>query len=205
MVSIIIPCKNRLHHLSNTIVHTKRLEGEYEIIIIDYNCPMGTAPYFDTLNIHNLKTVRAEVGEKDWNLSHARNLGYKESKGDALLFIDADTCIKSNFLTQHTLKEGEFYTGTWLHASGCCMMWKKDFESVKGYNEISGSWGSEDYDLYRRLVGIGLKQIHFIEKLYKNMPHHDRIRNEYHGKKNIHISNEENYQLMQKHFKSCIE
>jgi len=206
MISIIIPCKNRLNHLSSTYTLTRKLGGEFEVIIVDYNCPMGTAQHFkNTFPNDKLKTVIAEVGKEEWNLSHARNIGYKNSVGDALLFIDADTIVKPNFLTSHTMNEGAFFTGTWLHSSGCCMVWRKDFEKVKGYNECVGGWGSEDYDLYRRLTESGLRQTHFIEKLYKNMPHHDKIRNEYHGYKDIHKSNDENYHLMQKEFKSCLE
>jgi glycosyltransferase involved in cell wall biosynthesis len=167
---------------------------------------MGTADYFSRFpNEPRLKIVKAEVGANEWNLSHARNLGYKESKGDALLFIDADTQLKPNFLSHHVLNENEFYTGSWLHGSGCCYLWAKDFEAVRGYNEVVEGWGTEDYCLYRRLEAKGLGRKYFIEKLFKNLPHPDRIRNEYHGGANIHITNERNFQRTQKEFRSCIE
>lgn len=204
MISIIIPCKNRLNHLALTLPLTKKIQGETETIVVDYNCPMGTATYVEN-TYPNIKIVKAQVGELEWSLSHARNLGFKESKGDAILFIDADTRIKPDFLIKHPLNENEFYTGEWLHCSGCCMVWRKDFGSVKGYNEVIKSWGTEDYDLYRRLEGKGLKRNYFDKKSYDNIKHHDRIRNEFHGRKNIHQSNEENYQASIKEFHSCIE
>ena len=181
------------------------MQGEYEIIIVDYNCPMGCGTYFEKTFSNQTKIVRANVGVREWNLSHARNLGYEISAGDALLFIDADTMIKSNFLSAHILRENEFYTGRWLHCSGCCMLWKKDFGAIKGYNEYVDGWGSEDYDLYRRLEAKGLKRNYFNEKLFKNIQHHDKIRNEYHGFQNIHVTNERNYQRTIKEFKSCLE
>lgn len=207
MVSVIVPCKNRLNHLSATFPMMRRMAGDYEIIIVDYACPMGTAPHFENsfARESRLKIVRAEVGPKDWNLSHARNLGYKASVGEALLFIDADTMVTPKFLSAHPLSEGMFYSGSWLHASGCCMIWRKDFEAVKGYNEVVEGWGTEDFCLYRRLVANGLKQVNFNEKLFRNKPHHDKIRNEYYGGKNIHLTNEQNYQLTQKYFKSCLQ
>lgn len=207
MISVIIPCKNRLNHLTLTFPLVRRIAGDIEIIVVDYNCPMGTADYLGTTFVDEtrLKIVKAEVGKDQWSLSHARNLGYLASKGDALLFIDADTKAKSNFLTHHPLNEGAFYTGTWLHGSGCCMIWRKDFEKVKGYNEFIQSWGTEDYDLYRRLEGLGLRRNYFDKKLFENIKHHNRIRNEYHGKKDIHASNEENYQKSIISFKSCLE
>ncbi|MFI5404918.1 MAG: glycosyltransferase [Nitrososphaerales archaeon] len=205
MISIIIPCKNRLNHLAKTYTLTRRLHGEYEVIIVDYNCPMGTADYLEgVFKDSNLSFVRAGVGDKEWNLSHARNLGSLQAKGDVFLFIDADTILHPNFLKEHVLNTTEFLSGTWLHASGCCMVWKKDFESVRGYNEVVGGWGTEDYNLYKRLVSSGLRQVHFKEKLYKNMSHPDTIRNEYHGNKNIHVSNQENYEATEKEFKSCL-
>lgn len=205
MVSVIIPCKNRLNHLSETFLLTRRLEGEIEIIVVDYRCPMGTASYIERTFPNQAKIVRADVGENNWSLAHARNLGYKSSIGEALLFLDADTKVKSNFLTKHPLVENEFYTGHWLHASGCCLLWRKDFESVKGYNEVIQSWGSEDYDLYRRIEGLGLRRNYFDKKSFENIKHHNRIRNEYHDRKDIHVSNEENYQKSVKEFRSCIE
>ena len=206
MVSIIIPCKNRLNHLVATFGMTRRVQGDVEIIIVDYKCPMGTANFFERAfhKEKRLNIVRADVDDDAWSLSHARNLGYKASTGDALLFLDADTCCKSNFVTAHSLNQNEFYTGEWLHCSGCCFVWRDDFKAVKGYNEVIRSWGSEDYDLYRRLETKGINRKYFDKKLYKNLPHSDKIRNEYHGRKNIHISNEENYQASIKEFKSCL-
>lgn len=207
MVSIIIPCKNRLNHLLKTYALTRRVQGDFEVIIVDYRCPMDTTGYFKRAyptEGSKLKLVKADVGPDEWNLSHARNIGFQHSTGETLLFIDADTMLKPEFLVNHVLKEGEFYSGSWLYASGCCMVWKKDFLEVKGYNEVAKSWGSEDYNLYSRLKAIGLNQVHFNEKLYKNIPHPDKIRNQYHGKKDIHVTNEENYQAMLKEFKSCL-
>ena len=206
MISVIIPCKNRLNHLNATFTLTKRIQGEVEIIIVDYNCPMGTYEHFNNnfSTEPRLKLVKAEVGAKEWNLSHARNLGYKASVGDALLFIDADTSLSPGFILSHTLKEGMFFTGSWLHASGVCMVWRSDFEKVHGYNECVDGWGTEDVDLYRRLVHIGLEQKNFNEKLFKNKQHPDKIRNEYFGGKNIHLTNEQNYQRTQKEFRSCL-
>lgn len=206
MISIIIPCKNRLNHLLKTYALTRRLQGEYEVIIVDYNCPMDTMGYFHRAYPDNpkLKMVRAEVGHEEWNLSHARNIGFLRSIGETLLFIDADTMLKPDFLTHHVLKEGEFYSGSWLYASGCCMLSRKDFIEVKGYNEVVQGWGTEDFELYKRLKNIGLTQVHFNEKLYKNIPHPDKIRNQYHGKKDIHETNHQNDLLTQKEFKSCL-
>lgn len=206
MISIIIPCKNRLNHLLKTYALTRRVEGDYEVIIVDYSCPMDTIGYFKRAypNDSRLKLVKAEVGPDEWNLSHARNIGFQHSIGETLLFIDADTMLKPEFLTNHVLKDGTFYSGSWLYASGCCMVSRKYFLEVKGYNEVVQGWGTDDFCLYKRLRNIGLTQVHFNEKLYKNIPHPDKIRNQYHGKKDIHETNHQNDLLTQKEFKSCL-
>lgn len=207
MISIIIPCKNRLNHLSFTFPLIQKLAGEWEAIVVDYNCPMGTKDFLLKTfpNESRLKVIKAEVGEKDWNLSHSRNLGFLDSKGEALLFLDADTKVNSDFLTVHPLPENNFYTGSWLHASGCCMVWRKDFEELRGYNEVMEGWGSEDYNLYKRLETRGVQRNYFNEKKFRNIQHHDKIRNEYHGRTNIHTTNELNFQRSLKEFKSCIK
>lgn len=207
MISVIVPCKNRLNHLEVAFPLMRRMAGEIELVVVSYNCPMGTADYLERTypDESRMKIVKAEVDTGAWSLSHARNLGFLASIGDALLFLDADTKVKSDFLTKHPLNEGAFYTGHWLHASGCCMIWRSDFEKVRGYNEVISSWGTEDYDIYRRLEGLGLRRNYFDKKSFENIKHHNRIRNQYHNNEDIHISNEKNYQLSIKSFKSCLE
>lgn len=207
MISIIIPCKNRLNHLAETLPLVLRMMGEFQVIVVDYNCPMSCKDYLLATypQESRLKVIKADVKEKEWNLSHSRNLGFLESKGEALLFLDADTKVNSDFLTIHPLDENTFYTGSWLHASGCCMVWRKDFEAIRGYNQVCEGWGTEDYNLYKRLETRGVNRKYFNEKKFKNMRHHDKTRNEFHGRAEIHHTNELNFQRTLKEFRSCIK
>lgn len=170
---------------------------------------MGTSDYFKTVHGSDsrIRVIKADVGPQDWNLSHARNIGAKEAKGNVLVFIDADTILKASFLQYHisVLEPRMFICGTLHYVSGCCIVWKSDFEEAKGYNEVVEGWGSEDVDFYARLEKLGVRKTHFKLSLIRNMPHSDGTRNEYYGKANIYETNNRNYELMQKGFKSIYQ
>lgn len=199
MISIIIPVKNRLRHLMSTLHYTrKQSKVDYEIIIVDYTCPDDTYGWLceGFKDDKKIIPVKVEVEENEWNLSAARNQGYKMSNGEILCFIDADTCITHDFLSHHLKKMNPsvFISGTINWCSGCCIINKSDFELARGYNETLEGWGSEDLDLYNRLEKSGIKKINFNHSMLKNIPHADDIRNEYHGKTNIHDTNRFNYE-----------
>ena len=207
MVSIIIPCKKRLNHLKKTFPNMLR-QGyrDIEVIVIDYMCPQGTFDYVERNKDERTVCIRAQVGADEWNLSASRNLGYRHSKGDILLFIDADSMLNHKFVGDclKRLKPNSFLSGNQqppYEACGCSMVYRSDFEKVKGYNELTQGWGSEDFNFYDRLKAEGLEHLHFNYGLIKNIPHSDSIRNEYHGWKDRMDSNHENYLSMQKGFK----
>lgn len=180
---------------------------DLDIIVVDYRCPQGTSDHIkQNYKDERIQVVIADVGADEWNLSAARNMGYKSSKGEILLFIDADTQLHQKFVSEcvNRLKEGVFLTG--LHtnkwqSSGCCMVWREDFEKVKGYNEVVEGWGSEDLDLYERLKGSGLKNEFFNFGYIKNIPHDNGLRNQYHGKRDIYETNSLNAEKVRKEFK----
>jgi len=208
MVSIIIPCKNRLDHLKKTLLFVGRQTVEdMECVVVDYNCPQGTIDYInENYNGTKIRCVKAAVGEGEWNLSASRNFGYKHAGGDLLCFIDADTRIMPQFLDDclARIKDNCFMSGQdsppW-HCCGCAMMYKADFEKVKGYNEMLKGWGFEDYDMYERLKKIGINQMYFNKKLLYNIAHPDNIRNQYHERIHPQKTNRENHLIAVKEFK----
>jgi len=208
--SIIIPCKNRLHFLKATLktIIFQKYDYDYEIIVVDYNCPQKTISYCESLNNPKVKSIFAEVERNEWNLSKARNLGFLNSDGEYILFLDADTILNDTFLEKTILrmKEGIFITGQDFkphHSSGSCLVNRKDFELVKGYNESMNGWGSEDLELYSRLKQ-NLKQEYFDLKLIKNIPHNNNIRNQYHGGRNIFETNQHNWDISKNSFQSIL-
>lgn len=204
MISIIVPCKKRLKHLKATIKRfINQTYKDKEVIIVDYNCPENTIGYV-LRNHRQAKVIRADVGENDWNLSASRNLGYRHSQGEILLFLDADTLLNIDFLARTIIEKGTFITGNNYaphEVCGCCMVWREDFEKVKGYNEAMQGWGSEDIDLYQRLQAIGLQQKMFNLDLIRNYPHPHTLRNQFHGYMDIHETDRLNQERRHTQFK----
>lgn len=207
-VSVIIPCKNRLEHLKICLQYVLRQNyTDFEVIIVDYNCPekSGDWAMHEFGIFPNLIVVNAEVDEHEWSLSAARNLGYKHSTGDILLFLDADALLHDeDFITKHVehCVEGSFICGWGYHdATGCLMVHRSAFEAVKGYNEALKAWGYEDIDIYNRLqFDVANEKRNWLGGI-STLKHGDELRNYYHGGKDPMQTNDENYQIAQHEFK----
>lgn len=207
MISIIIPCKNRLDHLKQCIpgwlIQTYK---DIELIIVDYNCPQKTGDWinenlgWDT----SIKIVRANVGIKDWNLCAARNLGIRNSTGDILGIFDADTIMEPKFIEDciNRLTEGNFLCGVPIgKLHGCCVVHRKNMYAVGGYNECLKGWGFDDECIINRFTNasrhdrnpihkyIDIKMIGFDENLIDLIRHDDSLRVEYSKYKNIQATN----------------
>lgn len=205
-ISIIIPCKNRLHHLQETLPMVLRQDyPDFEVIVVDYNCPQNTFVWVDGLVSPKVRSEVAPVESNEWSLSAARNFGYKHATGDMLFFLDADAkLLWPDFLTRHVKHcvDGSFICG-WGHheATGCVMLRRSAFEAAKGYNEAIQSWGMEDIDLYSRLENGLFQERRIWMGGIETIKHGDDIRNYYHGGKDPMQTNEENFHISQKEFK----
>lgn len=95
IISIIIPSYNEEKYLENTIrsIKNQDYEGKYEIIVSDGGSKDRT------LKIARKYKVRL-IRNKQRGISVGRNAGAKAAKGDILLFLDADTIIIPNLLTE---------------------------------------------------------------------------------------------------------
>lgn len=204
MISIIIPCKNRLNHLKQCIGGwLNQSYKDIEIVIVDYNCPQKTGEWLKE-NHPSVKVVNANVGIKEWNLCAARNLGIKNSLGDILGIFDADTIMEPEFIEDciNRLTEDAFMCGYPIgKAHGCCIVHRKNMYAVEGYNECLKGWGFDDQDLYNRFMNgsmhekssllkyIELKMIGFDENLIDLIRHEDELRVEYQKYKKIQSTN----------------
>lgn len=205
-VSIIIPCKNRLDHLQQTLPLVLNQDyPDFEVVVVDYNCPQNTWQWVEGLVSPKVKCVVAPVGENEWSLSAARNFGYKHSTGDMLFFLDADAkLLEKDFLTRHVQHcvDGSFICGWGFHdATGCCMLRRIAFEAVKGYNEAIKSWGAEDIFLYSKLEGELAQEKRVWLGGIETIKHGDEWRNFYHGGRDPMQTNEENWHIAQREFK----
>jgi glycosyltransferase involved in cell wall biosynthesis len=111
-VSIIIPCYNQAHFLKDAIESVfSQTYGNIEVIVVDDGSTDGTREICDSYV--GVKYVRVErVG-----LSAARNIGVQFSKGDFLVFLDADDLLYPNAIEKNlnfflNYKKIAFVSGT---------------------------------------------------------------------------------------------
>lgn len=207
-ISVIIPCKNRIDHLRESLPRVFRQSyQDLEVIIVDYNCPQQSGEWAE--KTFKCTVVYCDVESGEWSLSAARNQGFLHSTGEVILFLDADTLLDNEFIIQSFLqmKPGMFMTGLtqppW-NGCGCMMVYRKDFICSLGYNEALKAWGYEDIDMYTRLEKQGLKRVEFSPNLIINIPHSDEIRNEFHEGKDKYTTCELNFELSKTTFKSSL-
>lgn len=101
MISVIICTYNRAGYIYNVLksLALGTLEhNAYEIIFVDNNCTDNTRQEVDHFcNVFPQVTLRYFV-ETNQGLSHARNRGIRESKGDILVYVDDDATVNPDYL-----------------------------------------------------------------------------------------------------------
>ena len=104
-VSVIVPVYNASEYIGNTLnsIINQDFDG-YEIIVIDDG---STDDSLDIINrtLENIEIPYEIIHQENAGVSVARNVGIEASKGDYLVFIDADDHVTSNHLS--TLYNGE--------------------------------------------------------------------------------------------------
>ena len=95
--SVIIPTLNEEKYLPNLLDDlTKQKEKNFEIIIVDGKSEDRTIDV--AMKYKNKYLIKAVISQKR-NLCYQRNLGAKNSTGEYLVFLDADSRIKKNYLS----------------------------------------------------------------------------------------------------------
>lgn len=177
--SVIIPAHNEEEYISKTIESLNKSGVYFELIVVCDSCEDRTKEV--------AKNYTENVFEVNFkNVSKARNFGAKKSSSNILIFLDADTIVSDNYLS-------EIYEMTKLHDLGCArwasesktilgkyITWastnyskkniggnffiKRDlFEKVGGFNESMKK--GEDTDLGERAKKLGANYI-FMEKCF---------------------------------------
>ena len=95
IVSVIIPCYKQAHFLPEAIQSVLAQTYPAEIIVVDDGSPDNTAEI--AARYPNVRCVRQE----NRGLGGARNSGFEVSKGDYVLFLDADDRLKSEAIAAH--------------------------------------------------------------------------------------------------------
>lgn len=187
LVSIIITTKNEEDVLDDLLISIKRQTyKKVEVILVDNNSKDNTlkvAKQFGEVKIYNYGPER----------STQRNYGAKKSRGQYLLFLDADMRLSPSVVEECKKKinseknigciaipeksiaytfwekvkefERSFYNEKGDPVTDAARFFKKDaFKKAGGYDETIT--GPEDWDLPETIKEIGYKQERINEKIY---------------------------------------
>lgn len=187
MVSVVIPCFNQGAMLREALVSVEKVRNEnvIEVIIVDDGSSEA-----ETVRI--LKEV-AEAGycvvsQPNRRVSAARNAGIRLAKGEFILPLDNDNCLRDVYLKEGVslLRDnpniGVIYTdaeyfgersGRWhvqefdllsliqMNFIDVCALYRKRlWEEVGGYDERMPWMGLEDWDFWLRVASHGGRFFH---------------------------------------------
>ncbi|MBZ9730645.1 TIGR04283 family arsenosugar biosynthesis glycosyltransferase [Salegentibacter sp. JZCK2] len=88
-ISIIIPCLNEAGFLEKTIENCLKLQGNFEVIVVDGGSSDNTVSI--ARKFSDVKTFSSKKGR-----ANQMNFGAKEAEGEVLLFLHADTLLPEN-------------------------------------------------------------------------------------------------------------
>ena len=178
-ITLVVTCKNRLHHLKATLPSFLDLPLK-KVIVVDYGCEQGTAQWVNSLEM-GLTIVKVD-DDPFFCLARARNAALKRVRTEYIMFVDADVKLKANlgiWLNEHLQKRHTFWVAQRpcnhsLYGTLICNT--KDFNRVGQYDEAYRAWGGEDTDLYTRFQRSGLKVSYFPSQFIEPIEHDDVIR-----------------------------
>lgn len=195
-VSVVIPCYNHGLYLKEALSNLDNESSLYEIIIV--NDGSNTEETLQILN--DLKTKNFNVvSQENKGLSEARNTGIFHSKGEYILFLDADNSIEVDLINKAATifdsnseiavvySDAEYVgnkTGRWVvgefnlqrlmianYIDACAMVRKSVFDELGGYDsKMIGGW--EDWELWLR-IGFAGKKFYYLPEVgfkYRTYP-----------------------------------
>ena len=182
-LALVTTCKGRLEHLRQTLPAMLRV-GADETIVVDYDCPDGTARWLAEQHPEVRCIVRRDA--PGFNTSIARNLGWRASSADWVLFVDADVAPATGLRDWRRSRREEraFYCVGRQGAGDLCgtaLVERSALERIGGYDERFGGWGCEDLDLYERLRRAGYREKPLPRELLAAIPHDDELRTRFLG------------------------
>lgn len=101
MISVIICTYNRdkyIYNVLKSIAQGTLESGSYEIVLIDNNCTDRTRSEVERFCNDFRQVDLHYYVETNQGLSHARNRGIRESKGDILVYVDDDATVNPQYL-----------------------------------------------------------------------------------------------------------
>ena len=104
MISVIICTYNRdkyIYNVLKSIAQGSLGANGYEIVLIDNNCTDRTRTEVERFCADFPDVTLNYYVETNQGLSHARNRGIRESKGDILVYVDDDATVNTEYLATY--------------------------------------------------------------------------------------------------------
>jgi glycosyltransferase involved in cell wall biosynthesis len=174
--SIVVTCKGRLGYLLQSLPRFLA-QPDTEVVVVDYNCPENTAGVIGDRHPEAVVVRVPDVAE--FHLADARNIGARAATGEILIFLDADIVIPADFTRRidERIRGDAFFrfplSNEIRGRSGSCVVWKRHFDQIEGYDDIILGYGGEDLDLYFRLSRLPLEELHLDESYIEGIVPHE--------------------------------
>jgi glycosyltransferase involved in cell wall biosynthesis len=97
-LSVILPTYNRaasLRRAVDALLHQDAAARDYELVVVDNNSSDGTSAWLASVDDCRVRHVR----EERQGLSHARNAGLREARGDYVAFTDDDVEVAPDWVS----------------------------------------------------------------------------------------------------------
>lgn len=196
LVSFCVTCKDRLHHLRETLPRNLAWHAgdpDVEFVILDYNSGDHLHDWMqDTYG--QLLSSGAVVyflnpEPEMFHASHAKNQAFRLARGSILCNLDADNYTGENFA--HYLRERlqtlDFLSGGVIEndriiatnvrgVEGRNVVPRELFWALGGFDEDFTSWGYEDSNLSERMMLLGLAGRTIDEAHLSCIDHDDELR-----------------------------
>lgn len=135
LVSVIIPVYNCEKYLSECVESVlAQIYPNLEILIID-DCSEDSSLQIAKAYAQKYGSISLIEEDKNYGVSHTRNIGIDKARGEFLLFLDADDAITSDYISQLMIEQQE----TGAVVLGYRLLRAKDSDFRKVFVEVSAN------------------------------------------------------------------
>ena len=173
VISLCIPCMNRTHDLKKvmrSLIKAANASPPVEICILDYNSHDDLQEYIQGVvkSGGDAITYHRYYGREHYHMAHARNLSVLASKGEYVVISSTDIQLDIEFFSI-IRRHIENFSPMWMNfdnETGVLIIRRQEFVAAGGFDERFEFYGSEDIDLYLRLLRRGSSRVTLPGKLF---------------------------------------
>jgi glycosyltransferase involved in cell wall biosynthesis len=173
-----------------------------EVVVVDFGCPDKVSDWIESLGQQRVKSVRALTNTDEFNGSRARNIGVRHATGDYVALFDSDVTVTFG-LIERFIAEMKFQNWDLCcvasngNLNGQCVVKRKTWEKVRGFDEGMEGWGYDDIDFYKRIERAGIPWGSMENCRLSSIVHGDEASTRYHKQKDKLVAAAENGKRMQ--------